>query len=82
MDADVDMPEFEIRLPEPGVIFKSRPSLSDDGEMAPREMYYGKHKNDQRHGLGVYYYETGNVYRGNWHMGEKDGYGAKYYTNG
>ena len=44
--------------------------------MADRDVYYGNFENDKFHGFGVMkYFKTGDIYKGNWINGIKEGNG-------
>lgn len=37
---------------------------------------------DKKHGHGIFSWESGNVYKGNYKEDERDGYGEMYWTDG
>ena len=37
---------------------------------------------DKKHGYGVFTWESGNMYKGNYVEDERDGYGEMYWTDG
>lgn len=47
-----------------------------------KSVYEGEIKNLAPHGYGVMYYNNGNVYRGNWIVGNKEGIGLKQNRDG
>ncbi|XP_031572957.1 radial spoke head 1 homolog [Actinia tenebrosa] len=46
------------------------------------ERYHGNSKDGRRHGLGVYYYDNGDIYDGEWRKGRKEGRGTYVFANG
>jgi hypothetical protein len=37
---------------------------------------------DKKHGYGIFSWESGNMYKGNYKDDERDGYGEMYWTDG
>jgi hypothetical protein len=50
--------------------------------IGPEGRYLGEVQNNLSHGRGTFYWENGDVYRGNWVNGKKDGLGIYILTNG
>lgn len=45
-------------------------------------MYKGDWKDNLKHGEGEYSWPNGNLYKGKYVNGKKDGFGVMYYSNG
>ena len=57
---------------------------SPDARLVKNEslQYKGSYKKGKREGYGVYYYENGSIYRGDWKAGLKHGQGEFHNTRG
>ena len=50
--------------------------------MPSGEYHIGEYRDGERNGYGEHYYSNGNVYKGNWVEGNKEGKGTMTYIDG